>query len=95
MIFASRYVDGFDRKWLAADPRDDKALLGTPDLQSLADLANSITIVRNMRWAPESRRLLIDLAAAAPLPLLPLLLLAYPIAELAEIFFTKLMGLRA
>lgn len=93
-IFASRYVGGFDRKWLAA-PRDDKALLGTPDLQSLADLANSVNIVRNMRWAPVSRRLLIDLAAAALLPLLPLLLLAYPIAELAEIFFTRLMGLRA
>lgn len=95
MVFASRYVDGFDRKWLAAGPRDEKALLGTPDLQSLADLANSFNIVRNMRWAPVSRRLLIDLGLAALLPLLPLLLLAYPIAELAEIFFTKLMGLRA
>lgn len=94
-IFASRYVEDFDRKWLPAASRDDKALLGTPDLQSLADLANSVNIVRNMRWAPVSRRLLIDLALAALLPLLPLLLLAYPIAELAEIFFTKLMGLRA
>jgi hypothetical protein len=54
-----------------------------------------INIVRNMRWAPVSRRLLIDLALAVLLPMLPLLLLAYPIAELAEIFFTKLMGLRA
>lgn len=93
-IFASHYVDGFDRKWLA-DTRDEKALLGTPDLQSLADLANSTNIVRSMRWAPVSRRLLIDLALAALLPLLPLLLLAYPIAELAELFFTKLLGLRA
>lgn len=93
--FASRYVNDFDRKWLAAAPHDDKALLGTPDLQSLADLANSFNIVRNMRWTPISRRLLFGLALATLLPMVPLLLLAYPIAELAEIFFTKLMGLRA
>ena len=54
---------------IPADP-----LLGTADLQSLADLSNSVGIVRNMRWVPVSTRLLITVVIAALLPMLPLLL---------------------
>lgn len=93
MEFASRYVNGFDQKWLGADAAPGEPLLGTPDLQSLADLANSIDIVRNMRWVPVSLRFLTGIVLAALLPILPLLLLKYPIAELAEKFFTRLSGL--
>lgn len=35
--FAQRYVGGFDRKWLGERANPDEPLLGTPDLQSLAD----------------------------------------------------------
>jgi hypothetical protein len=93
MEFAARYVNGFDRKWLAGDTAPKEHLLGTPDLQSLADLANSINVVRNMRWVPLSTRLATDLTMAALAPMLPLLLLKYPVAELAEKFFTRLIGL--
>lgn len=93
MCFASHYVDAFDRKWLGADAVREKDLLGTPDLQSLADLGNSVNVVRNQRLAPVSRLLLLDLAVAAVLPFVPLLLMKYPIAELAERFFTRLSGL--
>jgi len=93
MEFASQYVNSFDRKWLGADTAPRESLLGTPDLQSLADLANSINIVRSMRWVPVSLQLLMALAMAALLPMLPLFLLKYPIAELAEKFFAKLLGL--
>jgi hypothetical protein len=92
MEFASLYVSNFDRKWLGADA-PSRDLLGTPDLQSLADLGNSIETVRNMRWMPVSLRLLKDFALAAVLPFLPLLLLEYPVTELAEKFFTRLSGL--
>lgn len=61
MCFASRYVDAFDRKRLGADAVRERDVLGTPDLQSLADLGNSINIVRNQRVAPMSRLLLLDL----------------------------------
>lgn len=93
MEFAALYVTGFDRKWLGAGSAPKEPLLGTPDLQSLADLGNSISIVRNMRWVPLSPRLTADLAMAALAPMLPLLLLKYPVAELAEKFFTRLTGL--
>lgn len=93
MEFAARYVHGFDRKWLGDDPAPVKLLLGTPDLQSLADLSNSIGIVRNMRWIPLSLRLLENLAICALLPIVPLLLFEYPVADLARNFFTRLTGL--
>lgn len=93
MCFASRYVDAFDRKWLGEDAAGGRDVLGTPDLQSLADLGNSIDIVRSQRVAPVSRLLLLDLVIAALLPFVPLLLMEYPVAELAERFFTRLSGL--
>ncbi|MDP2784787.1 MAG: hypothetical protein Q8O38_09390 [Sulfurimicrobium sp.] len=93
MEFASSYVNGFDQKWLGAGAHAREPLLGTADLQSLADLGNSINIVRNMRWVPMSLRLVKDFALAALLPILPLYLLKYPVAELAEKFFSRLTGL--
>jgi hypothetical protein len=93
MVFAERYVIGFDRKCWTWTPPPEEPLLGTPDLQSLADLGNSVSIVRNMRWVPVSPRLLTDFAIAALVPMLPLFLLKYPVAELAKMFFARLSGL--
>jgi hypothetical protein len=67
-------------------------LLGTADLQSLADLNNSITVVRGMRLVPWSPRLLYSLGASAVIPMLPLLLFEYPFADLAAKFVSRLTG---
>jgi hypothetical protein len=91
--FAERYVNEFDRKWLGADPAPGEPLLGTADIQSLADLSNSVSIVRDMRLVPVSPSLLMYLAAAALLPLLPLVLFKYRIADLLAKFFGGLSGL--
>lgn len=91
--FAERYVNEFDRKWLGADPAPGEPLLGTADIQSLADLSNSVSIVRDMRLVPVSPSMLMYLAAAALLPLLPLVLFKYPIADLLAKFFGRLSGL--
>jgi hypothetical protein len=93
MDFAEKYVSAFDRKWLKGDNPTDEPLLGTSDLQSLADLSNSINVMRNMRWVPVGPRLLMTLAISALLPLLPVLLLKYPIAELVQKFVVNLSGL--
>jgi len=93
MEFAAGYVDGFARKWIGQDPAHGNDPLGTPDLQSLADLNNSVNVVRNMRLVPGSRRLLASMAIAALLPMLPLLLLKYPVTELIEKLFKTLSGL--
>jgi hypothetical protein len=90
---ADRYVNEFDRKWLGTGAAPAESLLGTPDIQSLADLSNSVSIVRDMRFAPVGPRLLIPLTVAALVPLLPLLLFKYPIAELLVKFVESLSGL--
>jgi hypothetical protein len=90
---AERYVNEFDRKWLSADPALGEPLLGTADIQSLADLSNSVSIVRDMRLVPVSPSMLMYLAAAALLPLLPLVLFKYPMADLLAKFFGGLSGL--
>jgi hypothetical protein len=90
---AERYVNEFDRKWLGAGPAPGEPLLGTADIQSLADLSNSVSIVRDMRLVPISPSLLMYLAVAALLPLLPLVLFKYPIADLLAKFFGRLSGL--
>jgi hypothetical protein len=93
MELAARYINVFEKKWLGATSSSDQSLLGTPDLQSLADLSSSVNIVRNMRLVPVSTRLLITIVIAALLPMLPLFLFKYPIAELAEKLFRKVAGL--
>ena len=91
--FAERYVNEFDRKWLGADPVPGQTLLGNADIQSLADLSNSLGIVRDMRLVPVSPTLLMYLGVAALLPLLPLVLFKYPLADLLAKFFGRMSGL--
>ena len=92
MGLASRYVRDFDGKWLGPATQSEP-LVGTADLQSLADLGNSVDVVRRMRFIPMGPRLWFLTAGAALVPLTPLLLLQYPFAELARRFFTRAVGL--
>ena len=92
-VLAARYVNDFETKWLNASSVQAEPLLGTADLQSLADLSNSVGIVRNMRLVPVSTRLLITVMVAALLPMVPLFLFKYPITELVQRVVSKLAGL--
>jgi hypothetical protein len=91
MRLAARYVREFEAKWFDG-VAPDEPLLGTPDLQSLADLTNSIGVVKGMRWITVGPRLLTMMTLASVVPLAPLLLFRYPVAELAQKFFTRLVG---
>ena len=93
MGMASRYVEAFDRKWVRGENPSAEPLIGTPDMQSLADLNNSVSVVNAMRIIPASRRLFLSLAASAIVPLLPLMLLKYHVAELAAKLFQAISGL--
>ena len=46
---AEQYVREFDAKWLRGGAPADEALVGSGDIQSLADLGNSFEVVRTMR----------------------------------------------
>jgi hypothetical protein len=81
---AERYVREFDSKWLRGGAAADEALLGTSDIQSLADLANSLEVVRTMRPWLITKEVIIVLVAAVVAPLAPLLLTIMPLSELLK-----------
>ena len=86
---AERYVRQFDTKWLRGGAPRAEALLGSADIQSLADLANSFTVVRSMRVIPVSTQAVIQLIVAVCAPIAPLVLTMMPLGELLK----KLLGL--
>ena len=81
-LLASRYVEGFEQKWVGRDATDSDELLGSGDIQSLADLGNSYAAVREMRAVPFDLQDIGRLAAATAVPLLPLGLTVFSLEEL-------------
>ncbi len=81
---AQRYVREFDAKWLRGGAPADEPLVGSGDIQSLADLGNSYDVVRGMRVIPVTRDSVVMLAVATLLPLAPLLLTMMPLEELLK-----------
>ena len=73
-LLASRYVEGFQQKWVTGNTDGSGELLGTGDIQSLADLDNSYAVVREMRIAPFGLQDITRLAAVTAAPMVPLLL---------------------
>ena len=86
---ANEYTDAFDRKWIRKENPEGEPLLGSGDIQSLADLGNSFQFVRGMRGFPIDRNGIIPIVVAIALPMLPLVLTVYPFDELVM----KIVGL--
>ena len=81
-LLAQHYVDRFERRWVLDEPSSSEELLGSADIQSLADLGNSYGMVRDMRAVPFGLDDISRLAAATAAPLLPLLLTIFSPEEL-------------
>jgi hypothetical protein len=86
-VLAASYVRQFDDKWVRGGATADDELLGSGDIQSLADLGNSFEVVRSMRLAPITRDPIVQVGVAALLPLAPLLLTMMPLEELLRRLF--------
>jgi hypothetical protein len=84
---AERYVRAFDTKWVRGGAAPDEQLLGSGDLQSLADLGNSLEVVRGMRTFLVTRDAIVRLAAATFAPIVPLALTMMPLEELLKKLF--------
>lgn len=78
-VLAGDYVNDFKAKWLGKPPNNNEALLGSADIQSLADLSNSFSVVNEMRIVPFNRRTILALILMMVAPLLPLLLTIIPV----------------
>jgi hypothetical protein len=80
-LAASAYTSNFDEKWVRGGAKGEE-ILGTADIQSLADLANSYAVVREMRLVPFALNDVTSLAITTAVPALPLLLTVMPLEEL-------------
>lgn len=91
-LLAGTYTRGFDAKWVRGGTPAGEPLLGSPDIQSLADLANSFAIIRDMRVIPFGRALLEELLAATLAPMVPLLLAEFGAEKLLWRVVKLLLG---
>ena len=79
---AQRYVREFDQKWLRGGAPEGEPLVGSGDIQSLADLGNSFQVVQDMRLVPFTWQTVLQLAVAILLPVAPLLLTMFSLDQL-------------
>lgn len=80
---ASRYAQRFETKWFRGDATADEDLLGSGDIQSLADLGGGFSVVQEMRLVPFGWRDVTRLAVVTATPFLPLLLTVFSLEDFA------------
>jgi hypothetical protein len=62
---AMEYVRSFDSKWLQGRVSPEESLLGSPNIQSLADMVNSFSAIRQMMIVPLGRKNLLTFLVVA------------------------------
>jgi hypothetical protein len=77
---ATIYSADFDQKWIGGGSKGE-SILGSSDIQSLADLANSVAVVREMRLVPFGIRDVLVLVIAITVPLVPVVLMEVPLQQ--------------
>jgi hypothetical protein len=89
---AQRYVRQFDSKWVRGSTASGEApLLGSADIQSLADLSNSFEIVKSMNLVPFTKETVLQLGILTIVPIAPLVLTLIPLEELLKKLFSILL----
>ena len=83
-VVAMNYVTAFRQKWIASTTEEKEPLLGTGDIQSLADLANSFEVVQEMNLLPFNTKSVLRLAIILVLPISPLVLTMIPLSEIID-----------
>jgi hypothetical protein len=83
-VLAQRYAREFDQKWLRAGAPPEDPLMGSADIQSLADMGNSFEVIREMKLLPFTRDTVIQLGFLTLLPVLPLVLTMISLADLVD-----------
>lgn len=84
-LILSRYNRAFQEKWIIRETPPEEPLLGSADIQSLADLGNSFDRIREMKVVPFSMRVVVQLAIVTSLPCIPLILLVIPISDVLKL----------
>jgi hypothetical protein len=88
---AQRYVREFDAKWLRGGASAEEPLVGSGDIQSLADLGTGYERVQSMVFAPITKGAVIQVVVATLLPVVPLALTMMPLEQLLKTLFRVLV----
>lgn len=88
---ATEYTSSFQRKWVDAPRPREEELLGTGDIQSLADLGNSFSFIEKMGPLPVGPRTPLIFAVACLIPMVPLLLTMMPLGEILKMLFKVML----
>ena len=83
----NEYTATFHRKWILNCGETKEALLGSADIQSLADLGNSYAFVRRMSLVPMQLYTPVYLMLACLIPMAPLALTMMPLPEILKMVF--------
>jgi hypothetical protein len=81
-VLAANYTQAFDDKWVQRENFSREELLGSSDIQSLADLKNSYEGISQMRVLLPDRQTILVLLIAYVLPLAPLLATVIPLRQI-------------
>jgi hypothetical protein len=82
--FAADYARAFDHRWLRTTGHEAVDLLGAGDIQSLADLDNACSIIKEIRPVPFNRDMFLQLVFATLAPFAPLVLTMIPLDQLLD-----------
>jgi hypothetical protein len=89
---AASYTDAFGQRWMRRPP--DDSLLGSGDIQSLADLGNAYEVVKKMQLIPFGLETVVPVVVAVLLPMLPLALSQVPLYEVLKKLLSLVLGRR-
>jgi len=84
-LLVVRYNRAFHAKWIEGKTSSEEPLLGSPDIQSLADLGTGFEYIKGMKLVPCSLRVATQLAIATSIPCLPLFLLVMPLNKILNL----------
>lgn len=83
-LLSSHYVNDFRDKWVQHTLINTEPILGTPDIQALADLSHSFEVISQINIVPFGKDAVIRLAALLALPLVPLTLTMVPLKQIVH-----------
>ena len=84
---ANRHAQLFDEKWIKGSgvTEDiDEIPLGSPDTSAISGLKANYETVKRMRFFPFGLRALVVLVAAALMPMIPLMLMEFPLQKILK-----------
>jgi len=88
MIYSTlthKYSRLFEDKWIRGNNiNDDESILGSGDIQSLADIGTTYEVVENIRIFPINLNIFLFMLVMVALPFIPLLFLKFNINQILE-----------